>query len=141
MTTAFSASSCVPFLVLAVLIGSLRSAPALAADAPPTPSMPAHWSVISDINFAAADIRPVSASLGAQVSALRNTTYRVGGGRVKLNTIVAATPADADKIMQALGKMKPPEWFMRRGLLIYEFVGGNDTIPEMRKGRSLLAKR
>ncbi len=106
--------------------------------APPTPAMPSHWSVISDISFSAADIRPVSASLGAQVSALRNTTYNAGGRTVKLNTIVAATPGDADSIMRALGKMKPEEWFLRRGLLIYEFVGSNDAIPEMRKARDLL---
>ncbi len=108
------------------------------AGAPPTPAMPAHWKVISDIDFAAADIEPVAQSLGAAVSALRNTTYDVGGKQVKLNTIVAATPTDADSIVAALGKMKPEEWFLRRGLLVYEFVGSNAAIPEMREGRALL---
>ncbi len=109
------------------------------AGAPPTPAMPAHWKVISDIDFAAADIQPVARNLGAAVSALRNTTYDVGGKQVKLNTIVAATPTDADSIVAALRKMKLEEWFLRRGLLVYEFVGSNATIPDMREGRALLA--
>jgi len=100
--------------------------------------MPAHWTVVSDENFAAVDIAPVAASLGAEVSALRNTTYDVGGKPVKLNTIVAATATDADAIMAALGKMKPEEWFIQSGLIIYEFVGADDVQSEMRAGRTLL---
>jgi len=133
------------FRTLATLLLALVSALACSqteasadALAPPTPAMPSHWRVISDINFAAADIRPVSANLGAKVSALRNTTYDAGGRTVKLNTIVAASSGDADSIMRALGKMKTEQWFLRRGLLIYEFVGSNDAIPELHKGRDLL---
>ncbi len=103
--------------------------------------MPKRWRVISDINFEAADIRPVSVQLGAKVSALRNTTYDINGKRLKLNTIVAATTGDADAIVAALGKIKPKEFFLRRGLIIYEFVGGDDTNREMRKGRARLAKQ
>ena len=127
-------------LLLAFVLALACSRTDASADAlaPPTPAMPSHWRVISDISYTAADIRPVSASLGAKVSALRNTTYSAGGPKIKLNTIVAATPADADSIMRALGNMKPEEWFLRRGLLIYEFVGSNDAIPEMRKARDLL---
>ena len=118
-----------------------QSNAAAAAEAPPTPAMPAHWTVTSDINFASDDIRSVGANLGARLSALRNTTYNVGGRTVKLNTIVAATAGDADSVMRALGKAKPSEWFLRRGLVIYEFVGPNDAIPEMRKARDLLPTR
>ena len=126
--------------VTAVAVGACSQANSSSgAGAPPTPAMPAHWKVISDIDFAAADIQPVAQNLGAAVSALRNTTYDVGGKQIKLNTIVAATPSDADSIVAALGKMKPAEWFLRRGLLVYEFVGSNATIPDMREGRALLA--
>ena len=128
-------------LALAASFACSQSHASSNAEAPPAPAMPAHWSVISDVSFGAADIRPVAAQLGAEVSALRNTTYEASGRTVKLNTIVAATAGDADSIMRALGKMKPPEWFLRRGLVIYEFVGSNDAIPEMRKGRALLAER
>ena len=111
------------------------------AEAPATPKMPKRWRVTSDINFSAADIRPVSDQLGAKVSALRNTTYDIKGKRLKLNTIVAATAGDADAIVAALGKMKPKEFFLRRGLIIYEFVGSDDTNRDMRKGRARLAKQ
>ena len=108
------------------------------AAAPPTPAMPSHWKVTSDIDFAAADIAPVAQKLGGEVSALRNTTYDVGGKHVKLNTIVAPTDADADAIMKALMGMKSEEAFVRRGRIIYEFVGSNDVLPEIRAGRALL---
>jgi hypothetical protein len=100
--------------------------------------MPSHWKVTSDIDFAAVDIEPVARRLGGQISALRNTTYDVGGKQVKLNTIVAATDADAHSIMEALGAMKSEEAFVRRGRIIYEFVGSNDVLPEIREGRALL---
>mgnify|MGYP001821282679 CR=1 FL=1 len=115
-----------------------RTAPAGPAEAPAAPTMPAHWTVVSDESFAAVDIQPVAASLGGKISALRNTTYDVGGKPIKLNTIVAATATDADTIMAALGQMKPEEWFVRNGLVIYEFVGANDVQSEMRDARTLL---
>jgi hypothetical protein len=100
--------------------------------------MPSDWKVTSDIDFAAADIEPVAQRLGGRISALRNTTYDVGGKPVKLNTVVAATDADADSIMAALEAMKSEEALVRRGRIIYEFVGTNDVLPEIRKGRALL---
>jgi hypothetical protein len=57
---------------------------------------------------------------------------------VKLNTIVATTGADADSIMEALKGMKSEEAFVLRGRIIYEFVGTNDVLPEIRDGRALL---
>jgi hypothetical protein len=125
-------------LALVSVVACSQTAASADALAPPTPAMPSHWRVISDINFAAADIRPVSANLGAKISALRNTTYDAGGRTIKLNTIVAATSGDADSITEALWKTKPEQWFLRRGLLIYEFVASNDAIPELHKGRALL---
>lgn len=103
--------------------------------------MPSHWKVVSDIDFGPADIAPVAQRLGGKVSALRNTTYDVGGRQVKLNTIVAATEADADSIMEALTAMKSAEAFVRRGRTIYEFVGTNEVLPEIRKGRAILLSK
>jgi hypothetical protein len=127
-------------LVIALLFGLAcdRLIGSALAGAPPTPAMPAHWKVISDIDFAAADIEPVAQRLGAKISALRNTTYDVGGKQVKLNTIVVPTDADADSIMQALKAMKSEEALVRRERIIYEFVGTNDVLPEIRNGRALL---
>jgi hypothetical protein len=125
-------------IALAFALACDRSIGSASAAAPPTPSMPSHWKVTSDIDFAAADIEPVARRLGGKISALRNTTYDVGGKQVKLNTIVAATDADADSIMEALQAMKSEEAFVRRGRIIYEFVGTNEVLPEVREGRALL---
>jgi hypothetical protein len=125
-------------IALALALACDRSIGSASAAAPPTPAMPSHWKVTSDIDFAAADIEPVARRLGGEISALRNTTYDVGGKQVKLNTIVAATDAAADSIMEALEAMKSEEAFVRRGRIIYEFVGANDVLPEIREGRALL---
>jgi len=125
-------------ITLAFALACDRPIGSASAAAPPTPAMPSHWKVISDIDFAAVDIEPVAQRLGGEISALRNTTYDVGGKQVKLNTIVAATDADADSIVEALKGMKSEEAFVRRGRIIYEFVGTNDVLPEIRDGRALL---
>ena len=125
-------------IALAFALACDRVTGSASAAAPPTPAMPSHWKVTSDIDFAAADIEPVAQKLGGKVSALRNTTYDVGGKLVKLNTIVGATDADADSIMEALRGMKSEEAFVRRDRIIYEFVGANDVLPEIRAGRALL---
>ena len=133
------ASRLAAVIVVCTMAACSPSTPAPAAPAaPPTPAMPAHWTVVGDEVFAPADIAPVAARLGGQVTALRNTTYDVGGKKVKLNTIVAAGAKDADAIMSALGKMKSDEWFVRDGLTIYEFVGANDVQSEMRAAKALL---
>ena len=96
----------------------------------------------SDQSFGQADIKPISETLGGAVTALRNTVYDVNGRPVKVNTIVTATQVDADKIMASLQAMKPAEFFLRQDLTIYEFVGTNDVIPDIRAGRAhLQAKR
>ena len=128
------------FATLVVVSASVACSRSTPATAPATPAMPAHWKLVSDENFAPADIKPVAARLGAAVGALRNTTYDVDGKTVKLNTLVAANATDADAIMAALGRMKPEEFFIRRGLIIYEFVGPDDAMAEMRDARSLLTE-
>lgn len=105
---------------------------------PPAPAMPEHWTIVSDQAFAPADIRPISEKLGGQITALRNTVYAVGTNTVRLNTIVAATPADADAIMDVIGGMKPSEWFVRQELVIYEFVANDAALDDMRAGRTML---
>ena len=41
-------------------------------------------------------------------------------------------------VMKALEAMKSEEAFVRRGRTIYELVGANDVLPEIRAGRALL---
>jgi hypothetical protein len=104
--------------------------------APEAPAMPAHWKVTSDISLGEAEVKRISAKLGGQMVALRNTSYEVDGRKVKLNTLVAATAADGDKLYNSLKKIKPEDFLLRKGLTIYEFVGSNDAIPAMRAGRA-----
>ena len=86
-------------ITLAFALACDRMTGSASAAAPPTPAMPSHWKVTSDIDFAAADIAPVAQKLGGKVSALRNTTYDVGGKQVKLNTIVAASDAACSPLL------------------------------------------
>ena len=53
-------------------------------------------------------------------------------------TKVAASKADAQVIVMSLGKMKPAEFFVQRGLVVYEFVGPNAAMDEMRRARKRL---
>ena len=73
------------------------------------------------------------------MSALRNTTYEVGGDTVKLNTIVAESPADLEEIYKSLLGMKPKEFLVRGKGLVYEFVGPNEAMDAMRQARDKLA--
>ena len=123
---------------LAISVVILSSCTNARSDAPAAPTMPSHWKVTSDQSFAPADIQPVAQNLGGNIAALRNTVYDVNGKRVKLNTIVAADAASADKIMVALRGMKPADFLLRKGMTLYEFVVANDAIPEAREGKAHL---
>ncbi len=111
---------------------------AAGVEAPPAPD---HWTISSDVSFVPADIRPVAEALTANLTALRNTVYDVGGKRVQLNTIIAATSADADAVVAALVRLKPAEFAVRHDLIVYEFVGADDVLGEIRAARALLDRR
>jgi len=124
--------------VAVVLLVSLTAAcsPTEALDAPPAPVMPAGWTITSDQSFPPAEVRRMSGQIGGEMLALRNTVYDVGGKRVQLNTLVAADAANADKIMEAMRAMKPDDFLLRRGLILYEFVVKNEAIGEARAGKA-----
>ena len=124
--------------VLLIVIVSGCSATLSAAQSVAAPAMPAHWTVISDLTFSAADIEPVAERLGGAIAALRNTMYDVEGKRVQLNTILATDKENADKILDSLRKMKSEVGLFRQGLTIYEFVGPNNVLPEIRAGKAHL---
>jgi hypothetical protein len=134
------------FATLLMLVGgalisavAARSESTTASQTPPAPDMPSGWEVVSDASFAPEDIQPVAKKLGADVSALRNTVYEVDGKRIQLNLIVAPDDENASRILEALRGLKPEEFLLRKGLTVYEFVGKNEAIPEMRAGRAHLA--
>jgi len=123
-------------LGLAALVGCSPSS--RSAGAPPSPEMPADWTIVQDVDFAPRDIEPIARQLGAELDALRNTVYTVSGKRVQLNTVVAATHADAIAVMAAMRELKPEEWLVQRGLNVYEFVGADDVRAEVLQARELL---
>ena len=67
-------------LTIFVALAGLQTDASADALAPPSPAMPSHWRVISDISYTAADIQPVSAALGAKVSALEGSHHLVRSG-------------------------------------------------------------
>jgi hypothetical protein len=100
--------------------------------------MPSSWKVVSDVSFSASEIKPVATRLGGAIAALRNTIYVVDGKRVQLNTILATDEENADEIMNSLRSIKSEAGLLRKGLIIYEFVGPNDVLPQIRAGRAHL---
>ena len=126
------------FIVSSVAIVAACSKKEAAASsvAPAAPTMPTHWQVTSDISFPTGQIKPIAERLGGDMTALRNTVYDVNGKRVQLNTLVATDAANADRIMVSLREIKSDIALLRRGLIIYEFVGKNDVLPDIRAGKA-----
>ena len=130
---------------LALLV-CLTLAPVALADlaAPPPPVPPAAptfegWTVKSDEVISASKTAQISKKLGAKVTALRNTIYTVKGKKVQVNVMVAASDAEADKLVASLSKSKAPWSSVRKGITVYEFVGDNKASEEMKKASASLS--
>ncbi len=106
---------------------------------PPAPNMPAHWQVVSDFKVPAAQVTTISQKLGADLTSVRNTLYLVNGKRVQINVIVTVNAENAEKLMKTLSPMKVKEALLRKGRTVYEFVGPNEVLPLIKKGRAHLA--
>ena len=109
--------------------------------APPAPEMPADWKVVSDFDVPADQAKPIAKNLGVSLSSLRNTLYDVNGKSVQLNVIITADEANADKLMAKLKTMKGDVALLRKGLVVYEFVGKNDVLPLIAEGRKHLESK
>jgi len=109
--------------------------------APAAPAMPAGWTVVTDLDYPAHSVLSLRKTLGPQLLALRNTTYHVNGKRVKVNTIVAKDVAGAAALLKKVRAMKPAEFSFRRDKIVFEFVGTNDALPDIRAGRAHLQKQ
>ena len=106
---------------------------------PAAPEMPAGWEVVSDWDVPAQEVEAVSKKLGVKLSCLRNTVYEVNGKQVKLNILVTPDVETADKLMTTMKSIKSEEAFLRKDLIVYEFVGENDVLPEIAEGKKHLA--
>ena len=133
-----------PSFSAAVLIGvSLlgTSARADTPDAASTLTAPAldGWTVKSDVLESAKKTSPVEKKLGGKIKALRNTVYDVSGKKVQINTMQGADAAEADKLFAALSKTKPAWAVVRKGDVVYELVGKNSAMAEMKAAHDKLA--
>ena len=107
-------------------------------EVPSAPEMPAHWTVTSDFQVPVEQVKAMSKKLGADLSSVRNTVYDVQGKRVQINVIITPDPGNAEKLMTKLRSMKVEEALLRKDLIVYEFVGKNDVLPQIAEGRRYL---
>jgi hypothetical protein len=112
-----------------------------AGQAPPAPEMPAHWKVVSDYPVPEGQLSAMAHKLGANLDSLRNTVYDVNGKRVQINVIVTSDAANAEKLLTKLRSVKSDEALLRKGLVVYEFVGPNDVLPVIAEGRNYLTAK
>ena len=110
-------------------------------EALPAPEMPAHWTVASDFQVPVEQVQAMGKKLGADLSGVRNTVYDVEGKRVQINVIVTPDSGNAEMLMTKLRSMKAEEALLRKDLIVYEFVGKNDVLPQIAEGRSHLDSR
>jgi len=113
----------------------LYSADALGGDTPPAPEMPAHWKVISDFQVPSAQVDAMSRKLGAELTGVRNSVYDVNGKRVQINVIAASDAGMVEKLMTHLRSIKAEDALLKKGEIVYEFVGQNDAFPSILEGR------
>lgn len=132
-------AKCLAIWVMMLWVGlCFYSVKAIGGEGPPEPQMPAHWKVISNFQVPVEQVKAMSAKLGAELSGVRNTIYDVNGKRVQINVIVTPDSGNAEKLMTKLRAMKAEEALIRKGLIVYEFVGQNDVLPVIAEGRKYL---
>lgn len=118
--------------------GGCRSAEAEHGAVVLTPAMPADWRITSDVLVTPQQLAGFASRMNAQLLGVRNAVYTVGARRVQLNTIVAASPSDAERVMAYLLTIKSEEALLRRGSTVFEFVGPNEVMDLIRAGRQHL---
>ena len=112
---------------------------AAASDAvPPAPAFDG-WIIKSDTVIAHDKIGAVAARLGANVKGLRNVTYEVKGKTIQVNVIAAPDSTEANKVYVSLTTAKAPWAAVRKGDVVYEFVGQNDVMQDIKTAHDKLA--
>lgn len=125
-------------ICVAILTGctSTENQPPVAV---PTPQMPDGWQVAEDFQLAPTQLIEISAKMNADLLGIRNTSFEVEGLRIKVNTLIAGTNADAEKAMTYMKANKSEQALLQRGLTIYEFVGSSEINHLIPVGRQFLA--
>jgi|GEM_PF-1015279 len=114
------------------------AAAAAAEVVPPAPAFDG-WVLKQDVEVQREKIDAIEARLDGKIKSLRNATYEVKGKTVQVNVIVPRDGAEADKIYRALAKLKPLWAVVRKADVVYEFVGPNKAVNEMKKAHDQLA--
>ena len=127
-------------LTVSLILGSCRGAEAEQSTPVPTPRMPADWQIVLDAQVTPQRLAEFESRMSARLLGFRDTIYTVGGRRVQINTIIAASPADAERVMSYLLTGKSEEALLRRGTTVYEFVGPNEVMDLIRAGRQHLGR-
>ncbi len=97
--------------------------------------MPAHWKVVSDYYASKQQVEVIGNRLDARLSSVRNILYDVDGKRVQLNVITTPDAENSERLMVKLRSMKAEEALLKKGLIVYEFVGPNDVLDLIAEGR------
>ncbi len=113
--------------------------PAHADDAGPAAPTFDGWVVKKDTVVPRKKVTPIETKLGGKIKSLRNTEYEVNGKKLQVNVLVAADATAGDALRQGLTKGKAEWAVVRKGDVLYEFVGKNDSIDDMKKAAATLA--
>ncbi len=109
------------------IVGGCERADEQPAVAVPIPTMPDGWQVVEDFQVSPTQVKEFSARMDADLHGIRNTSFEVEGLRIKVNTIIAATTADAEKAMIYMKSIKSEQALLLRELTIYELVGTSEV--------------
>jgi hypothetical protein len=126
-------------VLAASLLLAAVAVPAHADKADPAAPTFDGWVVKSDTIVPRDRVAPIEAKLGGKIKSLRNTEYEVNSKKVQINVLVAADAAAGDAIRAALTTGKAQWAVVRKGEVLYEFVGKNDATEEMKKAAAALA--
>ncbi len=109
---------------------------------PAAPAMPAAWRVKADESFDQnqKEFLETEGRVKGKLKSLRVTIYEVNGKNVRLNTLVPTSSEEGDKIFRILANKKKPWSYLRKGELLYEFIGPNDAEKDIRTARELLSR-
>jgi hypothetical protein len=138
MPRILSLGACV--LLLLGIAGGCQKSTQQAAVNVPTPQMPSEWKVVEDFLVTASELKQFSSKMNADLLGVRNTSFDVQGLRVKVNTVVAASPADAEDVMDYMKSIKSEQALLLRGSTVYEFVGTKEINHLIPVGREHLSK-
>jgi hypothetical protein len=127
-------------LLLVGIAGGCQNSEKQATVTIPTPQMPSEWKVVDDFLVTSSELKQLSSKMNADIVGVRNTSFDVKGLRVKVSTVVAASPTDAERVMDYMRSIKSEQALLLRGTTVYEFVGTSEVNHLIPEGRQHLSK-